>query len=64
MTTLAYLLGAVSTPRGFLHKLKLCLLLSLVSTGSLVKMNILAVGADVTVIARLEIKESSWSRLY
>ena len=53
LSTLGYLVGGSSTPRGFLHKLKLSLLLSLVSTGSSNKVNTLVVGTDTTIIKRL-----------
>ena len=52
LLTLAYLTGNESTPRGFLIKFKLCLLLSLVSTGSKDKIHVLALGTDTNIISR------------
>lgn len=52
LLTLAYLVGAESSPRGFLHKLKLILLLSLVSGPSRDKIHVLAVGEDINMLSR------------
>ena len=52
LLTLAYLTGPEFTPRGYLIKFKLCLLLSLVSTGSKDKIHVLALGTDINLINR------------